>query len=154
MTLPLYNSLYSIMSTTQSKLVYPPLDYSVTLADAVDFNIEHNPTSPIYTFSKDGKSGITDISFLEFGRATHRAAHHIRPAREGPDRETIAFVALADSLLYQAVTLGIVRAGYIVSSKQQSVSTHKYSLLYSAFPNVPAQYLRGDCPTHEGYIVP
>ena len=102
------------METTQSILVHPPLDYSVTLAEAVDFNIEHNPTAPIYTFAEDGKSGVTDISFLEFGRATHRVAHYIRPAREGPDRETIAFVALTDSLLYQAVTLGIVRAGHIV----------------------------------------
>ncbi|KJA21797.1 hypothetical protein HYPSUDRAFT_41656 [Hypholoma sublateritium FD-334 SS-4] len=102
------------MTTAQSKLVYPPLDYSVTLADAVDFHIKHNPSAPIYTFAEEGKSGITDISFLEFGRATHRVAHYIRPARDGPDRETIAFVALTDSLLYQAVTLGIVRAGHIV----------------------------------------
>lgn len=105
------------MSTTQSKLVYPPLDYSVTLAEAVDFHIKHNPSAPIYTFAEDEKSGITDISFLEFGRATHRVAHYIRPDRDGPDRETIAFVALTDSLLYQAVTLGIIRAGHIVRSR-------------------------------------
>lgn len=102
------------MATARSRFVYPPLDYSVTLANVSDFHIKHNPSETAYTFSEDGNPTPVNVSFLELGRAVHRAAHYIRPERHDPERQTIAFVALSDSLLYQAVTLGIMKAGYVV----------------------------------------
>ena len=110
------------METTQTTLTYPPSDIpqNLNLVEVLDFHTKHNPSAAIYTFSEDGKPGHTEISFLEFGRAVHRVAHHIRPAGTTiVNRETIAFVALSDSLLYQAVTLGIAKAGYIVRRTYQ-----------------------------------
>ncbi|KIM43694.1 hypothetical protein M413DRAFT_443603 [Hebeloma cylindrosporum] len=93
--------------------VFPPFDYSVTLPESVDFHRKHNPNETLYVFAEDGKPEPTKISFLEFGRAADRVAHHLRPGRGGQDRQVIAFIALSDTLLYQAVTIGIMRAGFI-----------------------------------------
>jgi len=117
--------------------VFPPFDYSVTLPESVDFHRKHNPNETIYVFAEDGKPEPTKISFLEFGRAADRVAHHIRPGRGGQDRQVIAFVALSDTLLYQAVTMGIMRAGFIVSGGRlilYSLLTHCYNI--PALPHV------------------
>jgi hypothetical protein len=103
--------------TTRSRdhLVYPPTnDYSVTLPEVIDFHRKHNPTETLYVFAEDDKRTPTEISHLEFGRAADRVAHFINPGREIQERQVIAFVALSDALLYQAITIGIVRAGFIV----------------------------------------
>ncbi|KAF9475758.1 putative aminoadipate reductase [Pholiota conissans] len=101
------------MPANRPHCVYPPTDYSITLPEAIDFHRKHNPHHTAYIFSQDGHAEPTKISHLEFGRATDRVAHYLRPGRSGQDREVVAFVALSDSLLYQAVTLGITRAGFI-----------------------------------------
>jgi acyl-CoA synthetase (AMP-forming)/AMP-acid ligase II len=93
--------------------VFPPVDGSVTLPEAIDFHAKHNPTHPLYVFSEDGKPDVTTVTNLEFGRATDRVSHHVRPGRAGPDNQVIALVAHSDTLLYQALTLGIIRAGFI-----------------------------------------
>ncbi|KDR79170.1 hypothetical protein GALMADRAFT_1363110 [Galerina marginata CBS 339.88] len=93
--------------------VFPQADGSVTLPETVDFHRKHNPYSSLYIFSEDGKPDVTNVTQLEFGRAADRVAHHLRPARNGPDGQVVAFVALSDTLLYQAVTIGIMRAGMI-----------------------------------------
>ncbi|KAF8956587.1 acetyl-CoA synthetase-like protein [Flammula alnicola] len=93
--------------------IHPPTDYSVALPEVIDFHRKNNPNETVYIFSQDGSPEPTNISYLEFGRAADRVAHYIRPGRTGPDRQVIAFVALSDTLLYQAVTVGITRAGFI-----------------------------------------
>jgi acyl-coenzyme A synthetase/AMP-(fatty) acid ligase len=105
--------------------VFPPFDYSVTLPESVDFHRKHNPNETLYVLAEDGKPKPTNITFLEFGRAADRVAHYLRPGRGGQDRQVIAFVALSDTLLYQAVTIGIMRAGFIVSGERLIL----YSLL-------------------------
>jgi acyl-CoA synthetase (AMP-forming)/AMP-acid ligase II len=102
------------MSTVQIHGVAPPKDGSVTLPEAVDFHVKHNPTLPIYVFMEDGASKITEVSYLEFGRACYRVAHHLRAGRRGPEREVVAVLALSDSLLYQTTVLGTMKAGLIV----------------------------------------
>ncbi|PPQ75729.1 hypothetical protein CVT24_002582 [Panaeolus cyanescens] len=89
----------------------PPAFGTVTLPECVDFHTTHNPTHPIYCFSQDGESEITNITHLEFGRACDRLAHRVRPGRQGPDDEVVAVVALSDTLLYQTATIGLIRAG-------------------------------------------
>ncbi|KII84555.1 hypothetical protein PLICRDRAFT_117628 [Plicaturopsis crispa FD-325 SS-3] len=99
------------MATAPAK-TYPPRD---TLLTAVlDFNLEHNPHVPFYHFARDGDPAPTDITHLEFGRAAHRAAHAIRPNRAGADGRVVALLAQADTILYQAVSMGIVVAGLVV----------------------------------------
>ncbi|KZP33045.1 acetyl-CoA synthetase-like protein [Athelia psychrophila] len=99
--------------------VYPPLDDSFTVSGLVDFNVEHNPRQPLFVYSEEPGS-LTEISFLEFGHATHRAAHLVRPGRTGPEGEIVAVVANTDSLLYEAIFAGMIRAGVVpfpISSK-------------------------------------
>ncbi|KAF9044190.1 hypothetical protein BJ165DRAFT_1479638 [Panaeolus papilionaceus] len=89
----------------------PPAFGTITLPECVDFHTTHNPNETLYIFNEDGSSEITRISYLEFGRACDRLAHHIRPARQGPDNVVVAIVALSDTLLYHAASVGVIRAG-------------------------------------------
>ncbi len=103
------------MSITQIHGVAPPTDGSVNLPETVDFHRQHNPSLPIYAFTKDRASNTPEISYLEFGRACDRVAHYLRSGRRGPEREPVAIMALSDTLLYQTLVVGIMRAGLIVS---------------------------------------
>ncbi|KAF4610095.1 hypothetical protein D9613_010628 [Agrocybe pediades] len=91
----------------------PPADGTVTLPEAIDFQTQHNPDYPIFVFNEDGTSEITKITYLEYGRACDRVAHRMRPGRRGPEGEIVAVVALSDTLLYHAVSVGLIRAGII-----------------------------------------
>lgn len=96
--------------------VIPPIDGTVTLPETLDFHNKHNPNYHLFSFHADGAEEITHINYFEFRRAADRVAHHLRPGRRGPEGEIIAVVALADTLLYHASTLGMMRGGIIVSS--------------------------------------
>ncbi|GLB38113.1 putative acetyl-CoA synthetase-like protein [Lyophyllum shimeji] len=91
----------------------PPVDGSVTIPETIDFHWKHNADLAIFAFNRDGTDEVTEITYLEFGRACHRVAHHVRPARAGPDGEVVAFIALADTIVYQAVTVGLMVAGLV-----------------------------------------
>ncbi|RDB20739.1 Non-canonical non-ribosomal peptide synthetase FUB8 [Hypsizygus marmoreus] len=93
--------------------VLPPIDGSVTIPESIEFHWKHNAELPIFVFNRDGSDEVTEISYLEFGRACHRVAHHVRPRREGKDGEVVAFIALADTIVYQAITVGLMRAGLV-----------------------------------------
>ncbi|KAG6899436.1 hypothetical protein C0993_010311 [Termitomyces sp. T159_Od127] len=101
--------------------VFPPLDGSVTIPESIDFNWQHNADLPVYAYETDGSGKITEITFLEFGRACHRVAHLVRPGRTGPDREVVAFIALADTMVYQAVTIGLMVAGLVFENRTDRV---------------------------------
>jgi len=94
--------------------VNPPVDGSVNLPEILDFNLKYNAELPMFAFNRDGSDEITEISYLEFARACDRVAHAIRPRRIGRERQVVAFMALADSVVYQAITLGLMRAGLVV----------------------------------------
>jgi len=103
--------------STCSKPVFPPTDGSVNLPETLDFHTKHNSDKPLYVFTKDDTSNdVTEITFLEFARACHRVAHVVRPNRAGPDGLVVAFMALADTILYQAITMGLIKAGLVVST--------------------------------------
>lgn len=95
--------------------ISPPFDGSVTIPETLEFHWKHNADLPVFAFNRDGSNEITEISFLEFGRACHRVAHHIRPERAGPDGQVVAFIGLVDTISYQAVSVGMMRAGLVVS---------------------------------------
>ncbi|KZP17473.1 putative aminoadipate reductase [Athelia psychrophila] len=92
--------------------VYPPMDGTVRPAALVDFHLEHNPTHKAYVYS-EAPGSLVEISFLEFGRAAHRAGHLLRPRRSGPENEVVAFIANVDVLLYQTLVAGMMRAGLV-----------------------------------------
>ncbi|CAA7265482.1 unnamed protein product [Cyclocybe aegerita] len=113
------------MSSTR---LSPPQDGSVTLPEAVDYHRKQHPTRPMFVFQADGRPDITEVSYLEFARATDRVAHYLRPGRKGPEGQVVGLVALSDTLLYHAVTIGIMRAGmipYPMSPRNTAVATIK-----------------------------
>ncbi|KAG5652631.1 putative NRPS-like protein biosynthetic cluster [Sphagnurus paluster] len=94
--------------------VLPPVDENVFIPDVIEFNLKRNPEQPFYTWSEpSATNGLAVITHLEFGRAAHRIAHLLRPNRIGEDGEVVAFIALADTILYQAITTGLIVAGLV-----------------------------------------
>ncbi|KAG6810396.1 putative NRPS-like protein biosynthetic cluster [Tricholoma furcatifolium] len=100
------------MSTEQDP-VLPPVDGSLTIPETIHFHWKHNSDLSVFVYNIDGSSDVTEISYLEFGRACHRVAHLVRPTRTGPDQEVVAFLALADTVVYQAITVGLMTAGLV-----------------------------------------
>ncbi|KZP33068.1 acetyl-CoA synthetase-like protein [Athelia psychrophila] len=98
--------------STQTSAVYPPSDGSVLLPFLADFNLEHNASLPAYVYSETVGS-LTKISFLEFGRAAHRAAHLLRPGHGESKGEVVAIITNIDKLLYEALFAGLMRAGFV-----------------------------------------
>lgn len=94
----------------------PPLDRSLLIPEILDFNMQHNGHLPMFFFAlEDGKDRIAEVSYLEFGRACHRVAHIIQPElrRSQDSTEVVGVLARVDSLLYHAISLGLIRAGLI-----------------------------------------
>lgn len=97
--------------TTEFK--YVPLEDNFSFSAACDFNREHNAEHTCYVYAEpDGT--VREITYFEFGRAVHRAAHILRPSRKGEDNATVAIIANSDTLLYNAVTVGLIKAGLVV----------------------------------------
>ena len=98
--------------------VRPPIDGTLTtLLDFLDFSSKHNATAPyvIFPSMRDSQS-MDSVSFEQMATATHSVAHTLRPGRLGPNREVVAILVHTDVPLYIAIFLGIMRAGWIVSS--------------------------------------
>ncbi|KAG5633375.1 hypothetical protein H0H81_008352, partial [Sphagnurus paluster] len=94
--------------------ILPPVDENVFISDVIEFNLTHNPEQPFYTWSEpSATNGLAVITHLEFGRAAHRIAHILRPNRTGEDGEVVALIALADTILYQTITTGLIVAGLV-----------------------------------------
>jgi hypothetical protein len=98
-------------------LEFPPLDYSHLLPDLINFHMERNPSFPAFVYTNESvPDTLTEISLLEFGRATHRVAHALRPSRQGPDGEVVMVIANTDTILHHAVVAGLSIAGWVVRS--------------------------------------
>lgn len=107
----------SIIMSSSSTFQPPPLDGSITfLPGVVDFNAEHNPTHAWSVFlSQEEPKRKIYISYPELARASHKVAHHFRPAREGAEQEVVAILVNCDVLLYMTLLVGLKRAGIVVS---------------------------------------
>ena len=96
-------------------LSYPPLDGSLFFPELLEYNAQHNPDNTFYVYPDDeGTGGVRKISHLEFYHACQRIAHAVRPGRQGKGREVVAIMANCDTVLYQAIFMGIIYAGLIV----------------------------------------
>ncbi|KAL1699760.1 hypothetical protein EV121DRAFT_295858 [Schizophyllum commune] len=98
--------------SSSTAFTHVTLEENLSIPAAVDFHLKHNPDFAFYVFTEpDGT--VRKISNLEFARAVHRAAHALRPSREGEDGAVVAVIALSDTALYQAVTVGLMKAGLV-----------------------------------------
>ena len=99
--------------SSSSAFTHVTLEENLSIPAAVDFHLKHNTDFAFYVFTEpDG--AVRAITNLEFARAVHRAAHALRPSREGEDSAVVAVIALSDTALYQAITVGLMKAGLVV----------------------------------------
>lgn len=91
----------------------PPLDGSLLFPDIIDFHMRRNASLPIYVFPDEQTGTLTSISYREFGRATHRIAHALRPSRTGVEGEVTAIIVHTDTLLYTTLIAGLMIAGIV-----------------------------------------
>jgi acyl-CoA synthetase (AMP-forming)/AMP-acid ligase II len=94
----------------------PPRDESLpTIPDIADFHAKHNADKPWLIFpSRTSPQEMASLSYKEMNEASHRIAHMLRPGRHGPEGEVVALLINTDTILYAAVLLGVMRAGYVV----------------------------------------
>ncbi|KIJ58231.1 hypothetical protein HYDPIDRAFT_34379 [Hydnomerulius pinastri MD-312] len=101
-------------SSVASAPEHPPLDGSLLLSDLINFHMQKNPTFPIWLYSDDKVAGnTTEITFLELGRAAHRVAHALRPARRGAEGQVVMLIAHTDTILHHAIVAGMSIAGLV-----------------------------------------
>ncbi|KAE9398018.1 acetyl-CoA synthetase-like protein [Gymnopus androsaceus JB14] len=99
------------MSSTINTIL-PALGKSqLNLPDLLDFNLEHNPDFPVFTYVEAGSTRIIEIRMLEYVRAAHRIGHAIRGDSQPGD--VIAIVANIDAIVYSALIVGIMKAGLV-----------------------------------------
>ena len=100
-----------------SNPIFPPLDGSISIIPGlVDFHAQHNPSNPWAVLAPESGSNTTSVSFREFSNATHRIALVFRPDATHSDGDIVAVLVNCDSVLYLALLVGLVRAGYVVRS--------------------------------------
>ncbi|KAJ6534650.1 putative aminoadipate reductase [Mycena vulgaris] len=85
---------------------------TLTLPEVLNVRMDDSPDSPMYVYAVEGEENITTISYLEFGRASHRASHALFPENTA-SQEVIALIGLVDTIVYQAISMGIIVAGSI-----------------------------------------
>lgn len=105
---------------------FPPTDGSILFSEAADFHAEKHASLPAFVYVDEEKSDdIEEISYLEFARACHRVAHIYRPSHRGPDGQVVAILALSDTIVYQALTVGLHKAGLVVCHAQYCIIAGK-----------------------------
>ncbi|TCD69319.1 putative NRPS-like protein biosynthetic cluster [Steccherinum ochraceum] len=102
-------------SIGDEQLRYPPLDGSLpAFWGALDWHAEYNPSTPWVIFpTPHGPEATKTLSFLEFAQASHRVAHVLRPGRAGPEGQVVALLLHCDSIHYNAMLAGTMRAGIV-----------------------------------------
>jgi acyl-coenzyme A synthetase/AMP-(fatty) acid ligase len=92
---------------------------TLTVAELIDYHLEHNPDDSFAVFpGEHAGDEPSRISFLEFGRASHRFARTIYPDAPAKEKEVVGVVVNADSLMWITALAGIMRAGFTVSGTQ------------------------------------
>lgn len=110
---------HCLQSSNQLPIMFTPPPLTETdfqFHELFDHQAVHQASHPFYAWLDDSSSHVVEVSHLEFDRAGHRAAALLFPS--GPQAltgEKIGLFALAHHIHYQAVFLGLLRAGVTVS---------------------------------------
>lgn len=96
-----------------------PLDGTLrTPLQFLDFQTQYNPGLPFALYpSPSDPAKVTSVAFAQMSTASNIVAHLLRPGRLGLEDEVVAVILNTDSILYIAVALGMMRAGFVVSSR-------------------------------------
>ena len=77
--------------------------------------VKHNPDHEWARLAPEDKGPVIGLTFREFADATHRVARAFRPDGTRANGEVIAVLIHCDAILYLALLVGLVRAGFVVS---------------------------------------
>ncbi|KIK64221.1 hypothetical protein GYMLUDRAFT_40511 [Collybiopsis luxurians FD-317 M1] len=111
--------------TSKPVPVYPALggEAQLYLPHLLDFHLQHNPDVPLYVYPNttsgstsdqhSASGSVTEIKGLEYVRAAHRAARAVYARDNSTRGDVIGIVANIDSLLYSALIVGIIKAGFV-----------------------------------------
>ncbi|KAJ7761118.1 putative aminoadipate reductase [Mycena metata] len=94
----------------KTALAQPPLDGSLFLHQIPDFHRIHNPDHPCYAWKDPGADQTHVLTYLEFSRGVHRVARFTKHLEQG---KPVAVIALCDTIVYHAIFLGLMKAGYV-----------------------------------------
>ncbi|KAJ7141641.1 hypothetical protein C8R46DRAFT_968667 [Mycena filopes] len=97
------------------------------IPDILAYKSATAPEGPFYVFAQpEPATELVTITYLEFARATHRVARALRPNPESDSsadlNRVVAIVALADTLLFHALVVGLITANLIPFSISPSLS--------------------------------
>lgn len=100
-----------------------PLDGSLSLPEVFDYTADRNLTRTYCLLAPVGHHNggpIPTVTWLDLGRAMHRGAHLLNPLKGGSSNsigsgKILAILAIADTLVYTATFMAIIRSGNIVS---------------------------------------
>jgi len=113
----MFHKLRKMSNDHQPEIPLPPVDGTFTVPEALDFQCQHNPAEPIYLFStEENAQEPIKITFHEFGRACDWVSQLIHPSP--PVLSVFGVILVTDVLQYQVTLLGLMRAGFVVSSRQ------------------------------------
>ncbi|KAJ7164330.1 hypothetical protein C8R46DRAFT_901456 [Mycena filopes] len=106
-------------------LATPPLDGSILLHEIPDFHLAHNPKHVCYTWKNAHSEETHELTHLEFCRAVHRAAAAVDHLDKS---QPVGVLALCDTVLYHALFIGLMKAGfvpYLLSPRNSAAATAK-----------------------------
>ncbi|KAF8989698.1 hypothetical protein BDQ17DRAFT_1288470, partial [Cyathus striatus] len=120
-----------LLEVPHSTFHKPPLDYSLTYLDMVDYNVLHSPSHPVFRYlQSDGSTRI--INWKEAGAAFYNAARIIQAkcnashvTKDSPNPVVVGILANIDSLTYVAIVIGIMLAGFVpfpISNRNSSAA--------------------------------
>lgn len=110
--------------------VPPPLDGSCTVVEAYDWHLVHSPDHEFYKYQEPG-GAIRTVTWKEATLAVYRAADLVitKCAAEKP---CFAVLAVADTITYSTLAMGIIRAGFAPFLPSPRVSPEVLAQLLSA----------------------
>lgn len=92
----------------------PPTDGTMLLPDTLAFHKENNADAALFLFMQDDADDLTRVTYAQFERATRRVLRAIGTNASSATRPVVAVIALADTLVYHTIVVGIMTAGFIV----------------------------------------
>ncbi|KXN91379.1 Long-chain-fatty-acid--CoA ligase [Leucoagaricus sp. SymC.cos] len=102
------------MNSGKPQISLPSLNEIITLSQGFNFHHKHNAEEPAYVFSDKDSDELIAVNYREFVRACDRVAHFVRPGRSGAiDGQVVGIVLVTDTLQYQAILVGVMRAGLV-----------------------------------------
>lgn len=125
------------MSNIYAELILPPTDGTIFLPDTLAFHRRYNPNASMYLFNEDGTDDVLEVSYSQFDRGCNRVVRAIGTDFDFSTSPVVALIALADTLLYQTIVVGMMSVRLIVSTFSRYIEFCKAECISKPFPISP-----------------